>query len=211
VRDGRDVKRFLRILFNAATALSLLLCLATVALWLRTRNDHSIAPSFTVHRVLDRTWSEAAIQNGNLYLLRIEGFTISENASSDEFPITIKLGGFSAKTWSSLLPEVWLKVYGNAVQTTHFFGEVDQGEIAPPAFSPLDLPKREVWPTYYLLTLRIWLVATFFGLLPGLQMIAWIVRKLSRRRLRFGCCPVCGYDLRATPDRCPECGTTPRS
>jgi hypothetical protein len=43
-------------------------------------------------------------------------------------------------------------------------------------------------------------------------MVAWLVTAVVGRRLRQrrerrrGLCGRCGYDLRATPDRCPECG-----
>src|SRR4051812_48172970 len=46
-----------------------------------------------------------------------------------------------------------------------------------------------------------WLVAT--ATLPSLWMIR---RRRARRGRAVGCCPTCGYDLRATPARCPECG-----
>ena len=61
---------------------------------------------------------------------------------------------------------------------------------------------------------RQFVVPDYFLVLVSLVLPAWWWR--MRRHPRPGRCPVCGYDLRATPveggallDRCPECGTVP--
>ena len=54
------------------------------------------------------------------------------------------------------------------------------------------------------LAIRAWLICLSTFLLP----VWWAKRYwMSDGRRAHGQCPTCGYDLRATPERCPECGT----
>lgn len=53
--------------------------------------------------------------------------------------------------------------------------------------------------------LPLWFVMSVFGAYPTLAFIRGPLRR--HRRRKRGLCLTCGYDLRGTPERCPECGS----
>jgi hypothetical protein len=66
------------------------------------------------------------------------------------------------------------------------------------------------WQRVWTAKVRLWPLVVVSGLLPGWWTARFARRHRHLRRRRKGRCPTCGYDLRATPQRCPECGWLPQ-
>jgi hypothetical protein len=58
-----------------------------------------------------------------------------------------------------------------------------------------------------IIKIPLWPIALVTGVLPTLRFQRY---RRERRAWLGGHCAHCGYDLRASPERCPECGTTAR-
>jgi hypothetical protein len=64
------------------------------------------------------------------------------------------------------------------------------------------------YPSAVLSTHAVFVPHWFLMLLASVLPTRWLMRyEQHRRRIRRGLCLKCGYDLRASSERCPECGT----
>lgn len=94
--------------------------------------------------------------------------------------------GFGYQTWPVREGDDWWDVWNRPVSVKQWFGfGVVRG-------------------TYYrLVGVPLWVLL----MLAVSPPYAWLRRSLKRLgRERAGLCRRCGYDLRASPERCPECG-----
>lgn len=72
-------------------------------------------------------------------------------------------------------------------------------QAAPKARQPVEKVVR-------VLTLPLWAVLGVLAVLPSAWAVFLLRRTEFARRARLGLCRRCGYDLRGSRERCPECG-----
>jgi hypothetical protein len=166
-----------RTFFDTLAVLSVLLCLATAALWVHSavrtawwqhvgaRDGHGFVKQWTF-----------ASANGRICWWRLELGPSARPTSGDS-------GGVQD---TSPVEWPWLAGYTeHGLGVAGFYREHMTFSAGPQESRLIAVPY--------------WFVLVGFAFPP---MLWW----RRRRRAVPGCCRVCGYDLRASAGRCPECG-----
>jgi hypothetical protein len=186
------VKRVLGRALSVATALSAVLCVAMCGLWARG------------HWIEDRYYARFKLHYISLASYRGEigsEFGAVYGSGSADLYAPAWVAGYS----NISVDRVPLSDYIHVVEAQGRFKDLPHyHDVLGFRFHPrMDGDYRERG-----IAVPTWSLAVLTGLLPVIW--TWRVRWARRvRRFRAGFCFSCGYDLRGTPDRCPECGTIP--
>ena len=173
------MRKLARRLFTLCSAASLVLCVAATALWARGlfRNDQWT-------RVSDDPVA------GEVSILRVD-------AGNGRLAVRHDFDRRSRRTEAVV---EWDHGAWPAGGPSH----LDVAWFSFVRVPPITIAGRTAGPDIRAVELRLWPVVALTAVLPFLWLVA---RRRSGRRAGGGLCPQCGYDLRATPARCPECGT----
>jgi hypothetical protein len=196
------MRNVIRRVFNALAVVSLVLCVLTVIIWidglfkpfhLQRINTH--ANGWTSQSVLSRSgylelsWEQTFLPNPSAYVFPKPGVTLSPERPGPLWRVAEYVAGTDHTGWSY-----------SAIVYTH------RQDLAP--FNPNEPPATSKRIDSSLLLVPDWLLVLLLLPLPLMQLNEAMKRRTRWRSMH---CVECGYDLRATPDRCPECGTIARA
>ena len=174
-----------RRLLSLLTILSLLLCVAATVVWVRSY-----------------WWSDAIVHGGPV-----------ETIVGSESGTLVLNRGYPGEVGRASQPGWRLQSFPTEEREDFGFTNGQQFRYRALGFeiaSYRPVP-RSTWvpgvpsagERYWLAHVPHWFAVSALATPPAL----WTWRRWRRRRARRrGLCPSCGYDLRATPGRCPECG-----
>jgi hypothetical protein len=180
----------LRLLFMLFAMASFALCVVTSVLWARS---YAAAKSIEFRRA-GALW-EASCDHGNLRLDNAP--QIAMRLAEEASPLRTRLKHASVDEKPALeLQFSRLKVLSHANNEARAAMSIKSRRLTPLASHSAQHGAA---------------VTVAASALPPAIWLMLVGRRLARRRMRRinQLCPACGYDLRATPDQCPECGTMP--
>jgi len=186
-RSGRVRRR----LFNLAAAVSMVLCVGTLVLWVRsywigdqwdfqrdsTRSGQSTL--FAARANSSRGGIEVSIESGHARR-SVPDRSETQHDARPPYPLIFQ------SLDQTLSERLGLRLSSEPAALVHN-AETTDGTSTIVNF-PYCFP------------------AIVFAGMPLMWGIAWGITARRRRRALSGVCRSCGYDLRGTPDRCPECG-----
>jgi hypothetical protein len=176
----------IRRLFTLLSAVSLLLCVATCALWARS---YRLSDQVKWDRIDGVGWIRTA--EGHV----MSGLFVGNHSGGPADYYGLKYASDRAS------PPL-----NGLVLLNHDAGDTDfSWERGGFAWYEMRAMRGNL---HAIAVAPFWAVAGVTAVLP----LGWFAvrrRIRSRRRERSGLCPACGYDLRASPGRCPECGADP--
>ena len=194
------VKRLRRILLNTLTVLSAILCLLFARDRLTPANG-GIREGWIHTPGATEFGFESLPSQGWLQLSRRRP-QFRDTAARDAFRAWYGNEGFrflghEGRTWG-VTPRS--KIFGVGWDTVRFDGH------------RIGWPVDGVTMAWSSFVAPHWMWITLPAALPAARLISTARKQIrARGNRRRGLCPTCGYDLRATPDRCPECGDIPTS
>ena len=193
------MRRIGKYIFNSLLILSLLLSMAALVLWVRSYShfDRVGWGDSIEERNLTLYKNQAISAGGDVVVQKMRVLPIHPYGRLERFNMaiiaSITANGERLQELNPFFGQYWRDF--SRRNTDHSIlgirwasAEYNDGEIA---IRPIVVPYA-------------WIVA-LLGI-PPLLRIGVMVRRRLRIERRPGLCPTCGYDLRATAERCPECG-----